>query len=105
MFVWLKTPKWLLIINNLCFGLAFFAAYGALENFACKDDFAGWGDIFGKHYLTRWSVTEAFCFISGFLWLGAALFSHPIFERRFISEKSREKRPSGVSSESGDMPR
>ncbi|KIX02216.1 uncharacterized protein Z518_08155 [Rhinocladiella mackenziei CBS 650.93] len=67
-------PKFLMLVN-LFFSLAFFSAFGALIEFDCDENWAGWRREMGPDYRAFWRATEAFCFIGAFFWLCSAFFA------------------------------
>lgn len=85
-------PRLLLALNNLMFALAFFAAFGAFNEFDCDDNWHGWKTTIGKDYLACWKAAEAFCFISGFSWLVSAFLAYPTYSNKLV--KHPEKRVS-----------
>ncbi|EHY59520.1 hypothetical protein HRR83_001202 [Exophiala dermatitidis] len=61
---------------NMFFALAFFASFGAVENFDCDDNWMGWRSEYGEPYRPCWRATAAFTFLSGFFWLVSVLLAY-----------------------------
>jgi hypothetical protein len=55
-----------MFLVNLPFTVAFFAAFGAIIEWDCNDNWVGWEAEIGKSYKACWKTIEAFTFISGF---------------------------------------
>jgi len=67
-------PKFLMLVN-LCFSLAFFAAFGAMNNWDCPKNWTAWRVDVSPNYKPCWRAAEAFCFITAFTYLCSAILS------------------------------
>jgi hypothetical protein len=62
-------------VLNFVFSLAFFAAFGAIIEWDCDENWMGWKMVIGESYKACWKTVEAFTFINGFCFLTSTIYA------------------------------
>ncbi|KIW67329.1 hypothetical protein PV04_06592 [Phialophora macrospora] len=71
---WNWYPRCYAVMNSI-FCLAFFAAFGAVIEWDCNENWMGWEMLIGESYKACWKTVEAFTFINGFCFLCSTIFA------------------------------